>query len=125
MYHSLFMNLSALSLLALYMEIVVWFSSSLHIMRTGEEIFSIADPSAMSYIFGSLGDPSICLFSCCIATIAILFVSATCFSLDITVLILSGWLFPGASIIQSQSTNTTSHHLCAISSIVSYRDSMS
>lgn len=119
-----FMNLSALSLLVLYSEMSVYHSSALHIMSTGDEIFSIADPSAMSYILGSLIAPSICLLSCCIAIIAMFLVVAFCFNFAIICLIFSGWLFPGASIIQSQSTNTTSHHLSAICSIASSISSM-
>ena len=120
-----FMNLSALSLLVLYSEMSVYHSSALHIMSTGDDIFSIADPSAMSYILGILIVQSICLLSCCIAIIAIFFSVANSFSVDMIVLIFSGWLFPGASIIPSQSTNITSHPLSDSFSIVSDRVSMS
>lgn len=118
------MNLSALSLLVLYSDISVYHSSILRIIRTGDDIFSIAEPSAMSYMYGSLFVPSICLFSCCIATIAMFLVVAICFSFAIIVLIWSGLEVPGASIIQSQSTNTTSHPLSAISWMVSESVSM-
>lgn len=119
-----FMNLSALSLLVLYSDMSVYHSSDLHIMSTGDEIFSIADPSAMSYILGSLIAPSICLLSCCIAIIAMFLVIANCFSFAIITLIWSGLLTPGASIIQSQSTNIISHPLSVICSIASDSDSM-
>lgn len=113
------MNLSALSLLVLYSETSVYPSSAFHIMSTGEDIFSIADQSAMSYIYGALLVPSICLLSCCIAIIAMFLVIANCFSFAIITLIWSGLLTPGASIIHSQSTNITSHHFSAICSTAS------
>ena len=119
-----FMNFSALSLLVLYSETSVYQSSAFHIIRIGDEIFSIADPSAMSYMYGGLLVQSICLLSCCIDIIAMFLEVALCFNFAIICLIFSGWLFPGASIIQSQSTNTTSHHLSAICSIASSISSM-
>lgn len=59
-------------------------------MSTGEDIFSIADPSAMSYILGILKLQSICLLSCCIAIIAMFLSVANSFRVDIITLIFSG-----------------------------------